>query len=129
VKHMPSKKRVVRKIIKKKKTTRASRPQSMGGKEKGLFVDVIRDACYRYGIAMARFEFKGKIPKPSIDEFRERIVHHIGLIEDSLKEKTLRNSGKTLEQVSKMLSAKLQLDSDRIRNGINLEVDNIYELV
>ncbi len=101
----------------------------MGGKEKGLFVDVIRDACYRYGIAMARFEFKGKIPKPSIDEFRERIVHHIGLIEDSLKERILKNSGKNLEQVGKMLSAKLRLDSDKIRNGINLEVDNIYELI
>ena len=125
---MPSKKRAVNKTIKKKKVIGARRPHSIVGKEKMVFVDIIRDVCYRYGIAMARFEFKGRITKPSIDEFRERIVHHIGLIENSLKEKTLKKAGKPFEQIGERLSAKLKLDCDKIRNGINLEVDNIYEL-
>ena len=95
--------------------------------ERSVLVDLVRNVCYRYGLAMARFEFKGKIPKPSIDEFRERIVHHMNLIEDSLKDKFSKNVRKPLEPYREILNTRLKLDAEKIRNGANAEVEATYD--
>ena len=95
--------------------------------DRSVLVNLIRDMCYRYGLAMARFEFKGKMPKPSIDEFRERIVHHINLAETSLRKEFSESVRKPLEKAREMLSTRLRLDIEKIRNGINTEVERIYD--
>lgn len=123
----------------RKKQSKKKRPTAIGPSKKRLrprralldyrsiLVDLIRNVCYRYGLAMARYEFKGKTPKPSIDEFRERIAHHIGLMEASLKEKTSKEPRRPLERASEMLSIRLRLDVERIRNGLNTEVEAVYD--
>lgn len=76
---------------------------------------------------MARFEFKGKIPKPPIDEFRERIVHHINLAESSLVKASSEKMNKSIETVGKTLDERLRLEIQKIRNGINTEVERVYD--
>ena len=78
---------------------------------------------------MARLEFKGKIPKPSIDEFRERIVHHMFTIEASMRNKLSKGVEKSLEQAKDMLNTRVRLDAQKIRNGIISEVETIYESI
>ena len=76
---------------------------------------------------MARFEFKGKDPKPSIDEFRERIVHHIDLTESSVAKAFPVNARESLEKAGKMLKKRLELEIEKIRNGVNSEVETVYD--
>jgi len=95
--------------------------------DRSILVNLLRDMCYRYGLAMARFEFKGKLPKPSIDEFRERIAHHMNLIQSSLGKKFSENPRRSLEQANAMLGTRLRLDVEKIRNGVNTEVETVYD--
>lgn len=95
--------------------------------DRSILVNLLRDTCYRYALAMARFEFKGKLPKPPIDEFRERIVHHMNLMESSLGKKFSENAKRSLEQANAMLSTRLRLDVEKIRNGVNTEVETVYD--
>jgi hypothetical protein len=125
---MPNKKRNVKKRLAKRRTSKKRpRPLKKLLNDRSVLVNVVRDLCYRYGLAMARFEFKGKSPKPSIDEFRERIVHHMALMETSLADKLSAPVGRSLEQARGMLSTRLKLDIEKIRNGVNAEVETIYD--
>lgn len=76
---------------------------------------------------MARFEFKGKMPKPSIDEFRERIVHHVNLAESSLLKPSSDRVDRSIEAVRKTLDKRLRIEIQKIRNGINTEVERVYD--
>ena len=125
---MPNRKQTVKKRSAAKKS--GKKRQNISKKsldDRSILVNLLRDTCYRYGLAMAKFEFKGKLPKPSIDEFRERIAHHMNLIQSSLEKKFSENAKRSLKQASAMLATRLRLDVEKIRNGINMEVETIYD--
>jgi hypothetical protein len=125
---MPRKKRNVKKhLVVRRKSEKRPHRSKKSLNDISILTNVIRDLCYRYGLAMAKFEFKGKGPKPSIDEFRERIVHHTALMETSFASKLPTPIRKPLEQARTMLSTRLKLDIEKIRNGANAEVETIYD--
>jgi hypothetical protein len=125
---MPRKKRNVKKhfAMRKQPENRPRRSKKLLN-DISVLTNVIRDLCYRYGLAMARFEFKGKSPKPSIDEFRERIVHHTALMETSFTNKLPTPIERPLKQARTMLSTRLKLDMEKVRNGANAEVETVYD--
>ena len=124
---MPARKRIIRRRSLRRKPSKKPEHPSRRVNPRTILVDLVRDLSYRYGLAMARFEFKARTPKPSIDEFRERIAHHINLMEASLKDRLSGDIERSLKQTGDILNRRLRLDVEKIRNGVNAEVEAVYE--